>query len=176
MSVTSATKITNFGPMVGLTFDDNRRIWMERGIAEHVRVHLLPAMPPKTVEVVGGCWIWTGALTEDGRPYCTYKDTTVNVRRLLYEVKEGPLDARQHLAPVCQIGRCCNPDHMTTLARGPVPRPPLTPQQANRYERCAYGHVLSPSNVYVQRGRRYCRACRAVNSKRYRAKQQRALG
>jgi hypothetical protein len=173
VSVTSASKITSFGPMLGLTFEtpgDQRRIWMERGAAEYVRIHLIPALPPQTTEVVGGCWVWVGPMTTDGRPYGFWKDATLNVRRLLYELKEGPLDARQHLTPVCRLSRCCNPDHMETMARGPVPKPPLSAQQANRYDRCAYGHVLSPSNVYEQRGRRYCRACRAQNSRRYRAK------
>jgi hypothetical protein len=168
VSVTTAARITNFGPMLGLTFDDQRRIWMERGAAEYVRIHLVPAMPPKTAGVATGCWVWVGPMTTDGRPYGVWKNETLNVRRLLYELKEGPLDARQHLTPLCQLGRCCNPDHMETMARGPVPKPPLTPKQANAYDRCAYGHVMSPSNVYEQRGRRYCRACRAQNSRRYR--------
>jgi hypothetical protein len=170
VSVTSAARITSFGPMLGLTFENQRRIWMEREVAEYIRVRLLPGSPPKTTGVAGGCWIWVGAMTTDGRPYGLWKDETLNIRRILYELKNGPLDARQHLAPVCQVGRCCNPDHAETMARGPVPKPPLTPKQANRYDRCAYGHVMSPSNVYEQRGRRYCRACRAANSRHYRQK------
>lgn len=176
MSVTNATKITNFGPMLGLSFEDHQRIWMERAAVEYVRIHLVPAVPPKTVDAVGTCWIWVGPMSSDGRPCLHWKDGDVNVRRLLYDLKYGPLDARQHLAPGCNLHRCCNPDHMDTMAIGPVPKDRLTPAEANRYPRCAFGHVLSPSNVYEQRGRHYCRACRARNSRVYRAKERSSPG
>lgn len=172
MSVTSATKITNFGPMLGLRFEDNSRVWTERGLAERIRPLLVPATPPKTVDVVGGCWVWVGPMSTDGRPYVPWKDEFVPVRRLLYTLKNGHLDARQHLTPACGVARCCNPDHQDTMAIGPVPKPPLTRTEANRYDRCAFGHVLSPSNVYEQQGRRYCRACRAANSRSYRLRQR----
>lgn len=173
MSVTSATKITHFGPMLGLTYreenGDQRRIWMERQAVDYIRVHLVPALSADA-NTIGGCWLWVGPTTSDGRPYCFWKDESVNIRRLLYDLKNGPLDARQFLTPACKVPRCCNPDHMATVARGPVPKEALTKRQAGRYDRCANGHVLSPSNLYEQGGRSYCRACRARNSRVYRAK------
>lgn len=175
MSVTSATKITNFGPMLGLGFKDTngdqRRIWLERQAVDYIRVRLVPALAPDApVDLVGGCWLWVGPMTSDDRPYMAWKEEGVNVRRLLYDLKNGPLDPRQYLVAACNVNRCCNPDHMDTTARGPVPKEALTPIQQGRYARCAYGHVLSPSNLYERAGRSYCRACRARNARDYRAR------
>lgn len=170
MSVTSATKITNFGPMLGLKFDDQRRIWLERKAVDYIRVRLVPAHAPNApADLVGECWLWVGPMTGDDRPYCFWKDETVNIRRLLYDIKNGPLDGRRFLVAACKINRCCNPDHMDAVAKGPVPKEALTPAQAGRYDRCDHGHVLSPSNLYERDGRSYCRACRARNSRSYRS-------
>jgi hypothetical protein len=175
--VTTAKNVVAFGPMIGLTWGEGyeaQRMWVQRADLEYLRSHLLPVAPPPLANVVGSCWVWVGPLSTDGRPLMQGEGPdgrqTKSVRRMLYDLVYGPLAARTFLAPGCAVGRCCNPHHCVTEERGPVrgQSVPLQARQKAGYDRCKYGHPLTPDNSYVYNGRKLCRTCRAKAQARYR--------
>lgn len=164
--MTTATRVIQFGPMIGLSWPDNQRLWVQRVDVEHLRQHLLPAQCP-TPGVQGSCWLWTGTVASDGRPMMLVGGDYVSVRRMLYDIEYGPLSGRTFLVAACGVGRCCNPRHAKTDQRGPV-QGQTTYADTSGYDRCKYGHALTPDNSYVYEGRKMCRLCRAAAEKRYR--------
>jgi len=66
----------------------------------------------------GGCWIWTGPLSEQG-----YGWSGINlpgphsglVHRIVYEILVGPIPEDHDLHHECGVVACCNPDHLTPL-------------------------------------------------------------
>lgn len=170
--MTTASRVIQFGPMIGLVWPDNARMWVQRLDVVTLRRHLLPAKCPHP-DLPGFCWVWTGPLASDGRPMLLSDGNAVSVRRLLYDIEFGPLSVRDYLAPICRVGRCCNPRHQATEARGPV-QGKVTYADAPSYDRCRYGHPLTPDNVYLYQGRKLCRVCRAAAEKRHRERVVRA--
>lgn len=168
--MTTARNVIAFGPLIGLTWGEGyeaQRLWVQRADLEYLRSHLLPTAPPPMSQVPGSCWVWVGPMSTDGRPLMQVEGQTKSVRRMLYDLVYGPLAARTFLAPGCAVGRCCNPHHVVTEDRGPV-RGQSVPFQKTGYDRCKYGHPLTPDNSYVYNGRKLCRTCRAKAQARYR--------
>ena len=176
-----ARSVYHFGPLIRLTWEDQNagsdhhphRLWMQRADVEFVAAHLLPAKPPEGVELSGSCWLWTGALASDGRPMMLVEGQVKGVRRVLYDLAFGPppLTTRTYLVPACGVPRCCNPHHMRGEERGPIAETyPAGAPGAAGFDRCKYGHPLTPANAYVYRGRKLCRTCRARAEQRRRAR------
>lgn len=176
MSTTTADRVIVLGPHIGLQWHSTNGppsgFWVQRGAVEYLRAHLLPAQCPRP-GVPESCWLWVGAVASDGRPMMVHQSQWVPVRRLLYDLRYGPLANRDYLVPVCGVPRCCNPGHQQGEARGPLPRERLTPAQRLAANTCGRGHPLTPNNVYVFGGHRYCRTCRQENAVRYRERNRR---
>lgn len=133
---------------------------MPRELIVRIRGHLL-------WEPHNGCWLWQGAMHPDGRPMVQADDGQVNVRRLLYDIKYGPLSERDHLAACPVAERCCKPDHQRVVKRGPVVGT-MGSFETWRFDVCSKGHALTPDNAYVYEGKKLCRLCRAVAERNYR--------
>ena len=164
--MTTATRVIQFGPMIGLSWPDNTRLWVQRVDVEYLRLHLLPARSPRA-DLPGSCWVWTGPVASDGRPVMQVAGNTTSVRRMLYDIEFGPLSVRDYLSTACGVGRCVNPHHTLAEGRGPV-RGKAPPRDTSGYDRCKHGHALTPDNSYLYQGRKMCRVCRAEAERRYR--------
>lgn len=72
------------------------------------------------VEVIGGCWLWTGSLNAKGYPlwYPSRKlrhileNKTTRAHRIAYQLLIGPIPSGLQLDHVCAVKRCINPLHM----------------------------------------------------------------
>lgn len=122
-----------------------------------------------------GCWVWQ--LSTNGRGYGrlwigSRVDGTrrhVNAHRFAYELMVGPVPDGLHLDHLCRNRSCINPDHLEPVTqrenvlRGDAP----AAHQARQVE-CKAGHPLSGDNLYVNKGKRYCRECNKRRSAEYR--------
>lgn len=77
-----------------------------------------------------GCWMWAGQYSAPNQPVISVPSGTargrqhdyrnVNLRRWVYEMYHGALDARHRVSMKCKNGHCVNPAHMVAKATGPV--------------------------------------------------------
>jgi hypothetical protein len=69
----------------------------------------------KKIDMCGGdtskCWLWTGKLARDGRPYFDLNGRKVLAYRLTYELVHGGIPEGKMLCHQCDTPACCNPYH-----------------------------------------------------------------
>jgi len=144
----------------------------------------LPARFWKRVSVDGhsGCWIWNGA--ENGIGYgvlaagkkqalANAKGHRVYAHRAAYHHLVGEIDqpALDHL---CRNRGCVNPAHLEPVSMAENTRRGVS--QARRQAKykaqthCKRGHPLFGDNLRISNGRRVCRMCAVLATRRYREK------
>lgn len=115
------------------------------------------------VDKSGECWIWTGALTNNG--YGRHSGTVAH--RVSYELANGPIPEGMTVDHACFRRSCVNPAHLRLMSH-------LENSQRQRKglaEQCPRGHAYSGSNLIQREGRRRCRAYEnAAQRRRYRAR------
>lgn len=107
------------------------------------------------VDILGNCWIWTGAtLANGGYGQVRVPGGRAYVHRVTYEWFNGPIPAGMEVDHLCKVRTCVNPDHLQVLS----PKDHRTKDLTK--ELCKHGHVLSEDTCYLERdGTRKCRAC-----------------
>ena len=131
-------------------------------------------------EIVGDCWIYTGAKTRGG-----YGSIGIGGRsggnqythRVSYELHVGPIPDGLDLDHLCRVRACFNPAHLEPVPRlTNLHRSPLTWQSNASKTHCPKSHEYTPENTYIVRakrktgGRYESRACLACRRDRYYAK------
>lgn len=117
------------------------------------------------VEHSDDCWIWTGAKSAAGYGRIEWNRRQQQAHRVAYELIVGPIPEGLELDHLCRNRACVRPDHLEpvtgriNLLRGNT----YTAYYAHRTH-CEHGHLLTEGNVYLWRGTRYCRMCRARTS------------
>lgn len=115
------------------------------------------------------CWIWQGA-RHNSKGYGRLDAMGVRwlAHRYAYALLIGPIGDGLELDHLCQNTGCVNPRHL---------EPVTSEEHAQRTEqgayqtaktRCPAGHVYDEENTNHRNGRRHCRACERVRSRRYR--------
>lgn len=140
----------------------------------------------------GGCWRWTGNLSDGGYGRFWTKAPGEKVKshqahRWAYEQLVGPipdgmtLDHLCHERQACSGGdgcphrRCVNPQHLAIAPMGEnVNRGNPNWRQRLSRTHCPKGHPFDEKNTYhAPDGSRHCRACGAANARRYKAARRR---
>lgn len=111
------------------------------------------------VAITETCWIWTGALKENGYGQVRWFGKNKRAHKLFYECFKDPVPDGLVLDHICRVRRCVNPDHLE----------PVTPKVNSERgywamkTHCIRGHELAGENLYKSPdGARHCRACRSI--------------
>jgi hypothetical protein len=80
------------------------------------------------------CWIWAGGVSSDG--YGTIqRGGLAYAHRLSYEKYIGPIPDGLHIAHLCRVRLCVNPNHLEAVAPGENTRRGLAPIVLRQYRR-----------------------------------------
>lgn len=116
------------------------------------------------------CWEWDGRRDKDGYGTLRVGSTQVRAHRFSYELHVGPIDGL--VRHRCNNPPCVNPSH---LRPGTHQENMDDRKAAGNYRRkthCKHGHEFTPENTSIERGGRYCRACRRRRSAEQRARRK----
>jgi hypothetical protein len=123
-----------------------------------------------------GCWLWTGATTNNGYAMIRAAGRQVYAHRLAYELFVGPIAPGMHLDHVhargCRHKHCVNPTHLE-----PVEPAENTRRAAALRTHCPSGHPFDDENTHytaTQPTVRRCKACMREHSARAYAKRRAA--
>jgi hypothetical protein len=120
------------------------------------------------IQVVDGCWIWTGPISHEGygRASRGGRNTRVPAHRFVWSLLcRSP--AGDHLHHVCPNRACVNPGHLR-----PVSASEHRLEHVAMHTVCRNGHAYDEANTYLWSGEKYtfrrCRAChRNAELRRY---------
>lgn len=118
-----------------------------------------------------GCWVWTGALTNEGYARMTWKQDGVYAvpggHRVILHALGFPVPRDRVVDHLCRNRACINPDHLDVVQqRENVLRSPIAVAAINAAKtHCPHGHEYTAENTYLYTFKtrktttRVCRAC-----------------
>jgi hypothetical protein len=114
------------------------------------------------VDQTDDCWLWAGALKDDGYARFNVGGQSIYVHIFSYKTFVGDYDNNLQLDHLCSVRHCVNPDHLE-----PVTQQINTSRAAHATRtHCRYGHPYSGDNLYVNpAGSRACKACHKARSR-----------
>lgn len=122
------------------------------------------------VEKTERCWLWRGAVDNNGYGRFRLNGKTVYAHRLAYKLSVHSIETDMTLDHLCRNRQCVNPDHLEqvtnkeNILRGQAPS-----AKAARRTTCLNGHVYDDANTYWRKnGQRVCRVCHRDEMRRTR--------
>ena len=108
--------------------------------------------------IEGPCVLWTGSVQKNG-----YGGG--NPHRRAYTRKHGRIPRGLETDHLCNNPLCLNTDHMELVTHAENMR-----RRGARMTRCKRGHEYTSATTYTHNGKRSCRICRALSSRKFRLK------
>lgn len=129
--------------------------------------HIRERLEAGSVSVSNGCIEWMLTRDRDGYGMIKVGGKMRGAHRVAYEIHKREIPEGLQLDHLCRNRACINPEHLEPVTnrenqmRGRAPG-----VLVHLSGRCAAGHEMTGSNVYVDHGgKRYCRECRRVTSR-----------
>ena len=110
------------------------------------------------------CIPWRGEITAEGYGRKNIGGRKYTAHVLTWEAVHGPVPKGYELHHVCENKACVNVGHLECLTRLEHRRRHLREPKAY----CKHGHPLDEVNVYLWRGKRFCRTCRVARTAAWR--------
>lgn len=109
----------------------------------------------------GGCWLWTGCLS-DGYGKISWNGKNVRAHRVSYELIHGPIPDGLVTDHLCRNRACVNPAHIELVTSRINTLRGYGRFAINaRKTACVFGHPYTPENTYItRRNLRECRICK----------------
>jgi HNH endonuclease len=115
------------------------------------------------------CWIWTGTKNRKGYGQSRFKGATISAHRLMYILVNGSIRKDLQVDHLCRNHSCVNPAHLEAVTQRVNTLRGIGHTAVNaRKKVCLNGHRLSGDNVYLYKGHRECKSCRAMRLRKYR--------
>jgi hypothetical protein len=102
------------------------------------------------------CWLWAGPTLPNGYGRLWLNGRKVYAHRVAYELAVGPIPDDREIHHLCEVRRCCRPDHLVAVTKR---------EHGAQHWRatCAQGHAMVGENVLLRRRKggpdRACRTC-----------------
>ena len=103
-----------------------------------------------------GCWLWTGAISDNGYGSFHNGHRTVGAHRYSFEHYVGPIPDGLVLDHLCRVTNCVNPAHLEPVTHAENIR---RGYEAKAQTHCKRGHDLLITARWTKDGRRDCREC-----------------
>lgn len=122
----------------------------------------------KRPEEEGGHWLWTGRIDPDGYGRIRFMKRSYMAHRWVWMCVIGYIEDGMQLDHLCKVRNCVNPAHLEKVTGKVNTRRATNHNRAKTH--CPSGHLYSPTNTYLYKGRRKCKRCNRERATMYRKK------
>lgn len=77
----------------------------------------IPASIWSRIQIINGCWVWTGRLNRNGYGRVWWQGREPVVHRVVWELLIGPIPKGLVLDHLCRNRACCNPGHLEPVTQ-----------------------------------------------------------
>jgi hypothetical protein len=117
-----------------------------------------------------GCWLWLGALNGPRYGYFGFGGRARLAHRVSYELHKGPIPDGLEIDHLCRVTFCVNPDHLEAVTKSVHALRGdgrwVTKARFAMQTHCRHGHLYDEANTMISGGKRYCRTCAHIHSRR----------
>lgn len=141
----------------------DRRFWAKVDKEGPIGVH------SQTGELLGNCWVWTGAISQGYGMFGIRSGWATQAHRLSYVAEVGSIPDGLELDHLRRNRACVRPTHLEPVTHQENTRRGDNPQ--TRKTHCPQGHPYSPENTYRPRNapnERHCKTCRVQRTREWR--------
>lgn len=122
------------------------------------------------LDLLTACWLWKRYRDKDGYgKFRSNEETTTLVHRISYEHWNGKIPKSLTIDHLCRNTSCCNPSHLEVVTlKENILRGNTIAAMHSKKTHCKNGHELSGDNLRLCTGRRRCKTCEYISSKKHR--------